>query len=181
MKPILIVYGTVEGQTRKIAMFIGDILRKDGFKVVLMDSEYADNIQSEDYSAIIAGAPIHISRFPAKFTDLITKNAGSFSTLPTAFFSVCLGIMQKDEPETMQAERDFASNFFVTTGWKPDQWAVFPGALLYSKYGWFKRHLMHLISLKAGRKTDKRRDYEYTDWSEVRKFSHDFGKAVRSR
>ncbi len=180
MKPILIIYGTVEGQTRKIASFIGDTFKKEGFSVELLDSEYADNIQTDDYSAVIAGASVHMSRFPAKFTELISKDAKSFSTLPTAFFSVCLGALQKDEPEILQAERDFVSNFFLETGWQPDQWAVFPGALLYSKYGWFKRHLLHLIVAKAGRKTDTEKDYEFTDWEEVRKFSLEFAKAVRA-
>ena len=178
MKPVLIIYGTDEGHTRKIAKFIGHVLRKDGFTIVLADSAIAEKIETENYSAIIAGAPIHLSRFPPKFTDLIAKNARAFSTLPTAFFSVCLGVLQTDVPGPDQAERDFVSNLFLTTGWQPQKWAIFPGALLYSKYGWFKRRLMHFISIKAGTKTNMNEDYEYTIWKEVRKFANDFAETI---
>ena len=38
MKSVLVVYGTTEGQTRKIAEFIAEALRKRGVKVELVDS-----------------------------------------------------------------------------------------------------------------------------------------------
>jgi menaquinone-dependent protoporphyrinogen oxidase len=181
MKPILVVYGTVEGQTRKISEFIAETLRSLGFEVETLDSDNAGAVSFEPYGAVIAGAPVHISSFPKKFSELIARNANSLATIPSAFFSVCLGVLQRDEPETLQAERNFVSNFFITTGWQPQKWAIFPGALLYSKYGWFKKRLMRTIARKAGKTTDTKHDYEFTDWGEVRTFTQEFAESLKSR
>ncbi len=179
MKPILIVYGTIEGHTRKVSNCIAKVLKEEGFRVEVIDSDKAESVEFDRYSAIVAGAPIHVSRFPKKFTELIARNAHSLASRPTAFFSVCLGILQKDEPETQQAERDFVSNFFAVTGWQPEKWTIFSGALMYSKYGWLKKRVMRMIARKAGQKTDIDHDYDFTDWSEVRKFAYDFGQTVQ--
>ena len=42
MKPILVVYGTTEGHTRKIAEFIAERVRKRGKNVDLVDSATPD-------------------------------------------------------------------------------------------------------------------------------------------
>ena len=179
MKPILVLYGTVEGQTAKIANVISNVLLGDGFNVEVINADSTSNVDVSRYSGIVAGAPVHISRFPEGFTKLIGDSARDFSKLPTAFFSVCLGILQKDEPETEQAEKDIVMNFFTTTGWSPDTWSIFPGALAYSKYGFFRRHLLHLMLRMGGKNTDIHRDQEFTDWNQVRSFALDFGKIMR--
>lgn len=178
MKPVLIVYGTVEGHTKKIAQFISGVLSRLGLQSDLINCENGDLVRIEDYSAVILGAPVHISRYPAKFTQWVTRHTDSLSNVPTAFFSVCLGILQKDEPKTIQAEHDFVQDFFVETDLHPDRWAIFAGALMYSKYGWFTRHLMRMISYRAGRKTDTSKDYDFTDWSEVDRFATDFAAMI---
>jgi menaquinone-dependent protoporphyrinogen oxidase len=69
------------------------------------------------------------------------------------------------------------------TGWHPAQVALFAGALPYTRYGFLKRHLMKKI---AGDKpgslgTDTSRDYVYTDWNEVSRFTEDFLERLPSR
>ncbi|MNC94612.1 Protoporphyrinogen IX dehydrogenase [menaquinone] [compost metagenome] len=48
------------------------------------------------------------------------------------------------------------------------------GALPYSKYNWVKRWMMRRIVAKAGGDTDTSRDYEYTDWNDLRAFAKEF-------
>jgi menaquinone-dependent protoporphyrinogen oxidase len=40
---------------------------------------------------------------------------------------------------------------------------------------------MKRITRKAGGDTDTSRDYEYTDWSDLRTFAEDFGRRVPGR
>jgi menaquinone-dependent protoporphyrinogen oxidase len=174
MKRILIVYGTVEGQTRKIASFIANDLQSRGCHVDVFDSENMPKVNLTAYDGIIAGAPVHISKFPRHFRKWIKQNAADISLVPCAFFSVCLGILQKDNPKVQNEENKIVKNFLREVAWSPDHWCIFPGALVYSQYGWIKRQIMKAISKQAGRDTDVNRDYEYTDWLEVKKFSSDF-------
>src|SRR5262249_4218420 len=48
---------------------------------------------------------------------------------------------------------------------------MFAGALMYTRYGWIKRHIMRSIEAKEGRDVDTSRDYEYTDWDAVDEFA----------
>ena len=53
---------------------------------------------------------------------------------------------------------------------------IVAGALLYTHYNFFVRWLMKRIVANAGGDTDTSKDYEYTDWSDVRAFAADFGR-----
>jgi menaquinone-dependent protoporphyrinogen oxidase len=50
------------------------------------------------------------------------------------------------------------------------------GALLYTQYGWLTRWFMKRIVTKAGGDTDTTRDYEYTDWNDLRTFAREFAR-----
>src|SRR4030095_328619 len=65
------------------------------------------------------------------------------------------------------------------TGWRPMMTKIVAGALLYTQYGWLKRWLMKRIVAKARGDTDTRRDYEYTDWNDLRAFVEEFADRVR--
>ena len=45
------------------------------------------------------------------------------------------------------------------------------GALMYSKYPLPLKWLMKRIAQKAGEGTDISKDYEYTDWKQVKQYS----------
>ena len=55
------------------------------------------------------------------------------------------------------------------------------GALPYTRYGWIKRMMMRRIVAKAGGDTDTSRDYEYTDWNDLRVSSRDFAELTAKR
>jgi menaquinone-dependent protoporphyrinogen oxidase len=61
------------------------------------------------------------------------------------------------------------------SGWRPARVGPCGGALLYTQYGFLKRHLMKKIaSDKGSPDTDTSRDYVYTEWDGVRRFTEDF-------
>jgi menaquinone-dependent protoporphyrinogen oxidase len=63
------------------------------------------------------------------------------------------------------------NRFLAETGWHPVVTKSIAGALLYTRYNWFIRRVMKRIAAKAGGDTDTTRDYEYTDWQDLRTFA----------
>ena len=70
------------------------------------------------------------------------------------------------------------AGFFAGTGWQPAITKEVAGALPYTRYNWFIRQVMKRIAAKAGGDTDTTRDYEYTDWPDLRGFAEYFGRLV---
>jgi menaquinone-dependent protoporphyrinogen oxidase len=94
---------------------------------------------------------------------------------PSAFLSVSLGVLQPD-PKVQQEVADIVNGFLRKTGWHPAIIQNVAGALLYTKYNWIKRWVMKRIVRKAGGDTDTSRDYEYTNWADLRAFADRFNR-----
>jgi menaquinone-dependent protoporphyrinogen oxidase len=172
VKKILVVYGTKEGQSAKIANAISDELSLEGFVVDTYNAEeIPSDIRVNDYSGVVAGGSVHVSKYPAPLKKWIKANSAELSIKPSAFFSVCLGVLEKENAQTQKAEKKIVEDFFAWSGWRPKTWTIFAGAVKYSKYGWFTKQIMKMIVKKAGGNTDTSRDYEYTNWNEVKTFA----------
>jgi len=173
---ILIVYGTTEGQTRKIARFMEDVLQDAGHKVTIADASDEPPVPG-DYDAIVIGGSIHVHKYQSAVTHYITKHVAVLNKMPGAFFSVCLAVASDMEEEHREAEK-ITSDFLAQTGWKPLFTTQVAGALKYTRYDYFKRLIMKVISKREGRTTDTSQDYEYTNWDAVKKFVIEFADKV---
>jgi menaquinone-dependent protoporphyrinogen oxidase len=178
MPRLLVLYGTTDGQTARISHTIADRLRAGGHIVELVDAR-DDPPDPTDYDAIIVAASVHGGRYQRPVVRWVRSHAPVLAARPTAFVSVCLGILQT-EPAVRQELDAIVEHFRRSTGWHPSETRIVAGALLYTKYGWLKRWIMKRIAGKAGGGTDTTRDYEYTDWVEVRDFADRFGERVRA-
>ncbi len=176
MARILLIYGSVHGQTRKIAGVLLQEMQAGGHQVELIDSGSLDAraISPQGFDAIMVGAPVYRSSYPRALQSWIRRHRQELSRIPGAFFSVCLGILQKSNPQAQAAERKIAETFFSSTGWRPATWEIFAGALPYTRYGFLTRQMMRLIAARSGGDVDTWRDFEYTDWKQVRRFAQDF-------
>ena len=169
---ILILYGTTEGQTRKIARFMEEVLVEKGHQVSLADA--SENPPAPGvFDAIMVGASIHVGGYQSAVAHYIKKNLAALNALPGAFFSVCLAVASDHEEEHREVEK-IARNFLAQTGWNPKSVTQIAGALKYTQYDFFKRLVMKSISKKEGRTTDTSQDHEYTDWNQVKAFTLDF-------
>lgn len=171
---ILIVYGTTEGQTRKIARFMEDVLQREGHAVAITDAN-DDPPAATDYDAVIIGASMHIQKYQAGVTHYIISNLSALNKMPTAFFSVCLAIASDLEDEHLAAKK-VMDDYLHSLLWKPTATTQIAGALKYTQYDFFKRLVMKMISKQEGRTTDTAHDYEYTDWQAVKQFVLDFAE-----
>jgi menaquinone-dependent protoporphyrinogen oxidase len=176
MARILVLYGTTDGQTAKIARSIAEALRALG--------DDADEIEAgtaaprpEDYAGVLVAASVRGGRYQRPVGKWVRRHATVLNGQPTAFVSVCLGVLQQDA----RVQQEFAAiidRFFAATGWRPTVTKTVAGALAYTRYNPFMRWIMKRVAREAGGDTDTSRDHEYTDWPDVRAFAGEFSRRV---
>lgn len=165
MAALLIVYGTHEGQTRKIAGRIAETARELGHAADVVDSASGPVlVPPHRYHAVVVAGSVHGGRHQRSLARFVRRSLGELTHLPTAFFSVSLSATGSDLP----GARKCADRFLHETGWFPSMVRLTAGALMYSRYGFIKCWIMKRIAQKAGGGTDTSRDYEYTDWARLR-------------
>ena len=173
MPRILVVYGTTEGHTAKVAGAVAEALHRTGGEVDVMAAD--DRAPAPDgYDAVVVAASVHAGRYQRQVEKWVKTHAAALARRPAAFVSVCLGVLQH-EPAVRRDLQAIVDRFMAATGWRPTVVKFVAGALPYSRYGWLRRAVMKRIVAKAGGDTDTRRDYEYTDWNDLRQFAADFG------
>ena len=177
MPRTLVLFGTTDGQTAKIAAAIGATLRTDDITVDVIDAGVVP-VKPEDYDAVVVAASVHAGGYQRAVRRWVRAHAAALGARPTAFVSVCLGVLQPD-PKVQREVTDIASRFAAGAGWRPSVIKTVAGALPYTRYNWFKRWMMRRIVAKAGGDTDTSRDYEYTDWADLRAFTQQFARTVR--
>lgn len=171
MRSILIAYGTTDGHTADIASFLGGVMRSAGAQVHIVRAgvDGADP-SPECYDAVVVAGSLHGGRYQRALHRWVGRHAAALSRQPTAMMSVCLGILQKDQQVWADLDAK-VDRFLRETGWQPSVVKVVAGALLYTRYGRFKRWITRRITRKAGVETDPTRDYVYTDWEDLRLFA----------
>jgi len=176
MSRILVLYGTTDGHTAKVARSLAETLRCQGAVVVVHDARSVD-CTPDDYDGVIVAASVRGGRYQKAVWGWVRSHRAVLNTKPTAFVSVCLGVLQRDAKVDRTLET-IRQRFLDETGWHPTVTKLVAGALLYRRYNFFLRWFMKRIVAKAGGDTDTTRDYEYTDWKDLRAFAEQFGHMV---
>ncbi len=167
---VLLVYGTSEGQTRKIARFVSSRLLQSGQKVLTADARESAFIpEPRGFDAVVLAASLHAGHYQRPIIDFVKRNRSAISGKTNAFLSVSLtaaGSAPRDAADLARCVADFVRE----TGWTPERIHHVAGALRYSTYGLFTRWAMKRIAARRGGPTDTRRDHELTDWDDLAKF-----------
>ncbi|MEK2645626.1 flavodoxin domain-containing protein [Bdellovibrio sp. BCCA] len=179
MARVLIVYESKYGQTQKIAQYIANKIRNTGIETDILEDHQKEIVGLAKYDGVIVGGAVYARGFPHKLQEWAHRHADVLNETTSAFFSVCLGILE-NTPKAKKEEREIVQGFFKKTGWCPQQWRIFAGGLKYSKYNWFIKNIMKRIAKQEGSDTDTARDYEYTNWQDVDEFVNDFLVALKT-
>lgn len=180
MKPILLLYGTREGQTERVANRLAEMFRARGLTSEIVNAANASvSLPVADYGAAIVLASAHLGRHEEEVTGFVKQRRVALSAIPSAFVSVSLSQARAEDKVAAPEQRakggsdakTMIQTFAETTGWKPDRTKAVAGALPYSRYNWFLRLVMKRIARKAGAPADASRDYEFTDWKELERFA----------
>jgi menaquinone-dependent protoporphyrinogen oxidase len=169
---VLIIYGTTEGQTRKIAERAGARVRERGHDVEIHNSaSLAPALDLAGFHAIIVAASVHQERHQDHVSDFVMAHREQMNSKPTAFISVSLSAVleyAKDEART------YVDRFLTATHWQPQNILLLGGALRGSEYDYFERQIIKFIVMKRGEIADMTRDYEFTDWNALAGFIDEF-------
>ena len=163
----LILYSSHDGQTKKIAAYIAEIIKEN-----VDVKSISDKVNLQDYDRIIIGASIRYGHFNKQLYKMLEKHTALLNQKITAFFGVNLTARkpEKSTPET----NVYVRKFLQRITWQPTISAVFAVALLYPRYTFFDRVMIQFIMRITGGETDPTKEIEYTDWQKVRSFSEAF-------
>ncbi len=167
---VLIIYGTTEGQTRKIASFVRDRVREREHEVTLIDStDMPKGFDIGMFDAIIAAGSVHNGHHQASLFQFVRDHLEGLQAKPTAFISVSLSMASDDVADRLDAT-ECASRFLDVAGWKPTVTHLVAGALRYTRYDFFKSWMLKMIAGSKGASTDTSKDHEFTDWRDLKAF-----------
>src|SRR5215203_1908392 len=127
MSRILVVYGTTDGHTAKVARSLAETLNGQGILTVVHDARSAD-CTPDDYDGVIVAASVRGGRYQKAVRGWVRSHRAALNTKPTTFVSVCLGVLQRDA-KVDQALRAIQQRFLDETGWHPTVMKVVAGAL----------------------------------------------------
>jgi menaquinone-dependent protoporphyrinogen oxidase len=174
MTAILVVYATRDGQTRKIAERIANVLRVRRHAVELLDAARAPrDLDLSRFQAVFVGSSVHAGGYLRPLVRFVQSHRAQLERTPTLFFSVGLAILSKINDGRAQTMR-LVDRLIAETGWHPRRVELLAGALPYTRYNFLIRFVMRQIVKKEGGDTDTSRDYEYTDWAAVDRFAAEF-------
>jgi menaquinone-dependent protoporphyrinogen oxidase len=176
MHRILVIHGTTEGHTEMIATAIANNLTARGFQTDIIAAGTIDPPPSL-YDGIIVAASVRAGHYQKTVAQWLKAHVAELRVKPTAFVSACLGVVQHDPK--VDADLDAIVHRFIDPiGWQPTMIKPVAGVLLYTKYNLLMRWMMKRNAARAGGATDTSRDYDYTDSSDLRAFSDEFGRRV---
>jgi menaquinone-dependent protoporphyrinogen oxidase len=160
---VLIVFETVEGQTRKVADFVEKQIRSAGHDVQVFDTADRLGLLSFDgIDRVVLAAPVHERRHPKGFEVFVTASHSELKARPTLLISVSL---KAAFPEGLEEAQDYLTEMEMRTSFKPNIEILVAGAVRTSSYGYYESQILKYVAL-AGHKvelTDGERDF--TDWN----------------
>jgi menaquinone-dependent protoporphyrinogen oxidase len=171
----LIVYGTTEGQTRKISEFAGERIKSCGHNATVTDatSDLARDLKLRGFDGVIIAASLHIGMYQAAVEHFVRSRHDSLNGMRTAFFAVSLAAASRDPADLTGVEK-CVDRFLTATSWRPGDVHHIVGAFRYTRYDFFKRWAMKMVAHDKGVSTDTSHDLELTDWVEVASITDDF-------
>jgi len=190
MKPILVLYATKEGHTRRIARQMAASIAAGGMTVDVHDVKSVPRFFGIDhYEAVILAASVHAGEHEAAMVSFVKARRDELRTLPTAFVSVSLAEAGAELPtasasERAKAQRDvrrMVFRFLDETGFSPSRVKPVAGALLYTQYNPVVRFVMKQIAGRSGGSTDTAHDHVYTDWESLDQFVQEFVASLPDR
>jgi menaquinone-dependent protoporphyrinogen oxidase len=169
---VLIVYGTTEGQTRKIAQWTAKHVRARRHQVELHDSAVlAPDLDLKAFHAFIIAASVHQEHHQETITNFVFAHHEVLNDRPSAFISVSLSAVL--EEAKLEAQK-YVDRFVSITGWRPRKTLLLGGALRFTEYDYFQEQIVKFIVMKRGGAASTGRDREFTDWNALAGFVNEF-------
>ncbi|SNR54499.1 flavodoxin domain-containing protein [Puniceibacterium sediminis] len=159
---VLVIFETVEGQTRKIAEFVEQQIRAAGHEVQMFNAaDRLGPLSFDGISKVVLAAPVHERRHPEGFEVLVSASLADLKARQTLLISVSL---KAAFPEGMEEARDYLTELEMRTGFEPNNEVLVAGAVRARSYGYYESQIVQNVALD-GRKVELVDGVrEFTDW-----------------
>lgn len=160
---VLIAFGTIEGQTEKIARFVEEVVRRSGHRVVVFDTvDRGSNALFDGIETVILAASVHERRHPKSFEDFVSAHRTDLASRKVMLLSVSLNAAFE---EFLDDAQDYADEVMMRTGLTPAETVLVAGAVRPESYDAYARRVLSRVVLR-GRTFDPTKDaHEFTDWT----------------
>ena len=138
MKPLLIIYATREGQSRRIAEHLAATARTRGFAAdVINAAEIPTNLSLAGYATILLVASVHIGKHEREMAEFVKVHRPELEAMRSIFISVSLSeVGAEDLARSAEMRARSAADvqrvvdtFLADTGWHPSKVHAAAGAL----------------------------------------------------
>ena len=175
MNKTLIIYSTVDGQTRAICDLIKTVNQTAESEVTVASLEEVKALSLASFDKVMIGASIRYGKHRPELYQYINRHHAVLSAKQNAFFTVNV-VARKPEKNTPETN-PYMKKFLALSLWKPQQLGVFAGKIDYPKYGFIDKTMIRFIMWMTKGPTDTSGTFEFTDWQQV----EEFGKAFAER
>ena len=164
----LLVYGTTEGHTRNVCQFIKGVVDEHGAECTLADAA-REPPEPAEFDVCFVAASLHVGNYQASVIDYVRRHHALLNGKPSAFLSVSLSAAG-ESPDDWEGLTECIQRFTHQTAWTPAAIHHVAGAIRYSHYDFFKRLALQFIAKRRGQDTVTTRDYDLTDYEDLRRF-----------
>lgn len=172
MTNVLILYGSVDGHTKKIAETIKDNLDDKNIVSIFPINDAPANINKFD--KVLIASSIRYGKILPVARSFVQENYKILNNKKSAFININLTARKawKDTPET----NAYTRKFLQKTPLKPKITWVFAWKLDYSLYWPFDSFMIKFIMKITWWPTTTPEPIEYTNWEKVKEFAREFDK-----
>jgi len=161
---LLILYSTVDGQTKSICEYINKKLKN---KRIISISSLEDSVKFnlEQFDEIVIGASVRYGYHRKNVYEFIRNNKSILNDKRTVFFSLNL-TARKSEKNTADTN-PYVYKFLKKINWEPTIKDVFAGRLDYPNLDTLNKLAILFIMVITNGPKDTSKTYELTDWKRV--------------
>lgn len=159
---LLIVFESLEGQTKKIARHIAEKARLSGHEIKLVNT--ANRMAAVSFDGVdhvILAAPVHERRHPKSFEVFVGASRKNLQERQTLMLSVSLKAAFKDGVEDAQ---EFLTEMKMRTRFNPTREFLVAGAVRTGGYDYFASQILEHVILQGQEYALGDGDHEFTDW-----------------
>ena len=161
---LLILYSTVDGQTKIICEYINKRL-KNKRNISISSLEDSIKFNLNQFDEIVIGASIRYGYHRKSVYEFIRKNKSTLENKKTVFFSLNL-TARKAEKNTADTN-PYVYKFLKKIKWEPTIKDVFAGRLDYPNLDTLNKLAILFIMVITNGPKDTSKTYELTDWKRV--------------
>ena len=174
MQKIVIIYSTVDGQTKAICERMKTKMSTLA-DVEVMDLLNIDGERLEHADKILVGASIRYGKHRPELFDFAQRYQAILDTKVNGFFTVNV-VARKPEKNTPETN-PYMKKFLQLSPWQPKIQGVFAGKINYPQYRFFDKAMIRFIMWLTKGPTDTSGCYEFTDWDQVELFASNFASS----